>query len=51
MTVWQRMLTTTVGTNIPGKPKAPLNYSLGVPAYIKTVNEALENNFEGFVVE
>lgn len=39
-----------MGSNIPGKPRAPLNYSLGVPAYIKTVNEALENNYDGFEV-
>lgn len=38
------------GTNIPGKPKAPLNYAGGVPLYIKTIHEKLDNNYEGFTV-
>jgi hypothetical protein len=40
----------SAGTNIPGKPKAPLNYAGGLPLYLKTINEALENNYDGFEV-
>ena len=38
------------GANIPGKPKEPLNYAGGIPLYIKTITECLENNYDGFVV-
>ena len=37
-----------MGTNIPGKPKQALNYAGGVPLYLKTIREVLENNFDGF---
>ena len=37
-----------MGTNIPGKPKQALNYAGGVPLYLKTIREVIENNFEGF---
>jgi hypothetical protein len=39
-----------IGTNIPGKPKAPLNYAGGLPLYMKTIDDALQNNFHGFAV-
>ena len=39
-----------MGTNIPGKPREPLNYAGGIPLYIKTINDALKNGFEGFKV-
>ena len=40
-----------MGANIPGKPREPLNYAGGVPLYIKTINDVLKNNCEGFKVE
>jgi hypothetical protein len=40
-----------MGTNIPGKPREPLNYAGGVPLYIKTINDVLKNGYEGFHVE
>jgi hypothetical protein len=42
--------TAFLGTNIPGKPKAPLNYAGGLPLYMKTIDDALQNNFDGFAV-
>ena len=41
---------TKQGTNIPGKPKQVLNYAGGLPLYIKTIREALENDYDGFEV-
>jgi hypothetical protein len=38
------------GTNIPGKPREALNYAGGIPTYLKTIREVLDNNFEGFTV-
>lgn len=42
---------TVAGTNIPGKPRQALNYAGGLSTYIATINERLDNNFEGFQVE
>lgn len=39
-----------MGTNIPGKPRQVLNYAGGVPLYIKTINDVLRNDLEGFEV-
>ncbi|KAK5117570.1 hypothetical protein LTR62_004992 [Meristemomyces frigidus] len=39
-----------MGTNIPGKPREALNYAGGVPLYVKTIFEALEQDFRGFTV-
>lgn len=36
------------GTNIPGKPRQALNYAGGLNLYTQTLNEKLNNNFEGF---
>jgi hypothetical protein len=40
-----------MGTNIPGKPREPLNCAGGVPLYIKTINDSLKNGYDGFKVE
>lgn len=39
-----------MGTNIPGKVREPLNYAGGIPTYVKTIREVLDNGYEGFVV-
>jgi hypothetical protein len=39
-----------MGTNIPGKKKEALNYSGGLPLYIKTINDVADNGWDGFVV-
>ncbi|KAK5127043.1 hypothetical protein LTR85_008402 [Meristemomyces frigidus] len=39
-----------MGTNIPGKPREALNYAGGVPLYLKTIRNALEQDFRGFTV-
>jgi len=39
-----------VGTNIPGKPREALNYAGGIPLYLQTIRNCLENDFEGFTV-
>jgi len=39
-----------MGTNIPGKKKEALNYSGGLPLYIKTINGVADNGFEGFAL-
>jgi cation diffusion facilitator CzcD-associated flavoprotein CzcO len=38
------------GTNIPGKPRQVLNYAGGVPLYIKTITEVINNDLDGFEV-
>lgn len=37
-----------MGTNIPGKPREPLIYLGGVPAYYKIIYEAAEDGYTGF---
>ncbi|TKA37347.1 hypothetical protein B0A54_10932 [Friedmanniomyces endolithicus] len=43
-----------MGTNIPGsyscKPREALNYAGGMPLYLKTINEVIEQDFKGFTV-
>jgi cation diffusion facilitator CzcD-associated flavoprotein CzcO len=39
-----------MGSNIPGKPREPLNYAGGIPLYIKTINEVFEEGYKGFEV-
>jgi hypothetical protein len=41
-------LTADTGSNIPGKPRQALNYAGGVPLYIRSITEKLQNNWEGF---
>ncbi|KAK8064649.1 hypothetical protein PG994_007287 [Apiospora phragmitis] len=40
-----------MGDNIPGKPREPLVYLGGVPAYYKTLGETAENGYTGFKLE
>ncbi|KAK8074596.1 hypothetical protein PG997_009259 [Apiospora hydei] len=40
-----------MGDNIPGKPREPLLYLGGVPAYYKTLGEAAKNGYTGFKLE
>ncbi|KAH7071689.1 hypothetical protein FB567DRAFT_455139 [Paraphoma chrysanthemicola] len=37
-----------MGTNIPGKPREPLIWLGGVPAYYKAINEEAEKRYPGF---
>jgi cation diffusion facilitator CzcD-associated flavoprotein CzcO len=39
-----------MGSNIPGKPREPLNYAGGIPLYIKTIKGATEKGYKGFEV-
>ncbi|KAK0948330.1 hypothetical protein LTR29_000447 [Friedmanniomyces endolithicus] len=39
-----------MGTNIPGKPREALNYAGGMPLYLKTINEVIDQDFKGFTV-
>ncbi|EKG14236.1 Pyridine nucleotide-disulfide oxidoreductase [Macrophomina phaseolina MS6] len=36
------------GANIPGRRVEPLNWAGGMPAYIKTLHDSLENDFQGW---
>jgi hypothetical protein len=38
------------GSNIPGKRVEPLNYTGGMPRYIKALDRSLENDFQGWNV-
>ncbi|KAG4073770.1 hypothetical protein HA402_000994 [Bradysia odoriphaga] len=38
------------GANIPGKPREPLSFAGGIPAYLSILNECAANNYEGFVL-
>jgi cation diffusion facilitator CzcD-associated flavoprotein CzcO len=38
------------GSNIPGKRVEPLNYTGGMPNYIKALDNSLENEFQGWQV-
>jgi hypothetical protein len=40
-----------MGTNIPGKPKEPLNFVGGFPYYRKALSDSLQNGFAGFSTE
>jgi len=39
-----------LGTNIPGKPREALNYAGGMPMYMQTLNDAVDNGWKGFTV-
>lgn len=39
-----------MGTNIPGKKKEALNYSGGLPLYIKTIDDVADKGFEGYTL-
>lgn len=39
-----------MGTNIPGKPREALNYAGGMPLYLKTIQDVLDEGFKGFTV-
>ncbi|KAK5129145.1 hypothetical protein LTR08_003810 [Meristemomyces frigidus] len=39
-----------MGTNIPGKPREALNYAGGIPLYLKTIRDVVEQDFKGFTV-
>ncbi|KAK3710116.1 hypothetical protein LTR37_010547 [Vermiconidia calcicola] len=36
------------GNNIPGKRVEPLNWAGGIPAYLKTLEDSLENDYQGW---
>ncbi len=33
-----------------GKPREALNYAGGMPLYLKTINEVIDQDFKGFTV-
>lgn len=39
-----------MGANIPGKARESLNFVGGLPFYLKSLSDSLENNFSGFSV-
>lgn len=39
------------GANIPGRKVEPLNWSGGIPKYIRCMNESRENNWQGWHVK
>jgi hypothetical protein len=39
-----------MGSNIPGKPREPLIYLGGVPAYYEAINEVAKDGYAGFTL-
>ncbi|KAJ9611625.1 hypothetical protein H2200_004809 [Cladophialophora chaetospira] len=39
------------GSNIPGKKVQPLSWAGGLPSYMKMLDETLENDYQGWIVE
>ncbi|EXJ74895.1 uncharacterized protein A1O5_01591 [Cladophialophora psammophila CBS 110553] len=39
------------GSNIPGKPREPLNYAGGLPLYRKTLTDVKDHNYKGFEMQ
>ena len=37
-------------SQIPGKPREPLNFAGGIPLYVKMLRESLDNDYKGFEV-
>lgn len=37
-----------MGRNVPGKPAQALNYTGGIPAYIKDLEESSHNGYKGY---
>ena len=50
----QRCLVDTVqryfGANIPGKPREPMNFMGGMPAYRQRLVDSQDNGYQGFVL-
>lgn len=38
------------GSNIPGKPREPLNYAGGIPLYLKTIEEERNSGYQNFEI-
>jgi hypothetical protein len=48
--LWSKAKSWYNGSNIPGKVVETMNFTGGVPVYVKLCNESMEKGYEGFVL-
>jgi len=48
--LFQKVASWYTGANVPGKTVQSLNFTGGVPAYIKCTKEVAEKGYEGFIL-